>query len=52
MAWIGLAGTDAATVEVTQQVSFRPIFLTFLSNAFVPTQTLPWWLKPWPSGTR
>jgi ABC-2 type transport system permease protein len=42
--WLGLT---LRTVEVTQQVSFTVLFpLTFLSNAFVPTQTLPWWLRP------
>ena len=48
MAWIGVwLGLTMRTVEVTQQVSFTVLFpLTFLSNAFVPTQTLPWWLKP------
>jgi len=48
MAWIGVwLGLTLRTVEVTQQVSFTVIFpLTFLSNAFVPTQTLPWWLRP------
>jgi ABC-2 type transport system permease protein len=48
MAWIGVwLGLTLRTVEVTQQVSFTVIFpLTFLSNAFVPTQTLPWVLRP------
>ena len=48
MAWIGVwLGLTLRTVEVTQQVSFTVLFpLTFLSNAFVPTQTLPWWLRP------
>ena len=41
MAWIGVwLGLTLRTVEVTQQVSFTVLFpLTFLSNAFVPTQT-------------
>lgn len=35
------------TVEVAQQVSFTTIMpLTFLSNIFVPPQTLPSWLQP------
>ena len=48
MAWIGVwLGLTLRTVEVTQQVSFTVLFpLTFLSNIFVPTQTLPWWLRP------
>ena len=48
MAWIGVwLGLSLRTVEVTQQVSFTVLFpLTFLSNVFVPTQTLPWWLRP------
>jgi len=48
MAWIGVwLGLTLRTVEVAQQVSFLVLFpLTFLSNVFVPTGTLPWWLKP------
>ena len=48
MAWIGVwLGLTLRTVEVAQQVSFLVLFpLTFLSNVFVPTQTLPWWLRP------
>jgi ABC-type multidrug transport system permease subunit len=35
------------TVEVAQQLGFLVIFpLTFLSNAFVPTETLPGVLQP------
>ena len=43
MAWIGvLLGLLAPTVEIVQQLGFLIIFpLTFLSNAFVPTETLP-----------
>ena len=43
MAWIGvLMGLMVPTVEVAQQVGFLVIFpLTFVSNAFVPTSTLP-----------
>ncbi|HEX6723859.1 MAG TPA: ABC transporter permease [Gaiella sp.] len=48
MAWIGvLLGLSVKTVEVAQQLGFLVIFpLTFLSNAFVPTATLPGWLQP------
>ncbi len=48
MAWIGvLLGLSVKTVEVAQQLGFLVIFpLTFLSNAFVPTETLPGWLQP------
>ena len=47
MAWVGVwLGLSAPTVEVAQQVSFTTLMpLTFLSNIFVPPQTLPWWLK-------
>jgi ABC transporter DrrB family efflux protein len=48
MAWIGvLVGLLVPTVEVAQQLGFLIIFpITFLSNAFVPTQTLPSVLQP------
>ena len=48
MAWIGVwLGLTLRTVEVAQQVSFLVLFpLTFLSNVFIPTATLPWFLKP------
>jgi ABC transporter DrrB family efflux protein len=48
MAWIGvLLGLMVKTVEVAQQLGFLVIFpLTFLSNAFVPTETLPSVLQP------
>jgi len=48
MVWIGVwLGLSVPTVEVTQQLSFTVLFpLTFLSNVFVPTSTLPSWLKP------
>ncbi len=48
MAWIGvLLGLLVKTVEVAQQLGFLVIFpLTFLSNAFVPTETLPGPLQP------
>ena len=43
MAWVGVyLGLVAPTVETVQQLGFLIIFpLTFLSNAFVPTETLP-----------
>jgi ABC-type polysaccharide/polyol phosphate export permease len=48
MSWIGVwLGLMVPAVEVAQQVSFTVIFpLTFLSNAFVPTATLPSFLQP------
>jgi ABC transporter DrrB family efflux protein len=48
MSWVGVwLGQLVRTVEVAQQVTFMAIFpLTFLSNAFVPTSTLPGWLQP------
>jgi ABC transporter DrrB family efflux protein len=48
MAWIGvLLGLMVKTVEVAQQLGFLVIFpLTFLSNAFVPAETLPSVLQP------
>ncbi len=48
MAWVGVyLGMSVPTVEVAQQVGFITIFpLTFVSNAFVPTQSLPGWLQP------
>jgi ABC transporter DrrB family efflux protein len=48
MAWVGVyLGMSVPTVEVAQQVGFIAIFpLTFVSNAFVPTQSLPGWLQP------
>ena len=48
MAWIGVfCGLIVKTVEVAQQMGFLILFpLTFLSNAFVPTETLPTWLEP------
>jgi ABC-2 type transport system permease protein len=48
MAWIGVVvGLAVSSVEVAQQLGFLVIFpLTFLSNAFVPTETLPSWLQP------
>jgi ABC-2 type transport system permease protein len=48
MSWIGVwLGLSVPTVEVAQQVGFIAIFpITFVSNVFVPTQTLPDWLRP------
>ncbi len=48
MSWIGVwLGLAVPTVEVAQQVSFTVLFpLTFLSNVFVPTATLPDFLRP------
>jgi ABC-2 type transport system permease protein len=48
MAWIGVfIGLVVPTVEVAQQLGFLIIFpATFVSNAFVPTQTLPALLQP------
>ena len=48
MAWIGVwLGLSVPTVEVAQQVSFTVIFpITFVSNVFVPLQSLPDWLQP------
>ena len=48
MSWIGVwLGLSVPTVEVANQVGFTVVFpLTFLSNIFVPTQTLPLLLRP------
>jgi ABC-2 type transport system permease protein len=48
MSWVGVwLGLGVPTVEVAQQVSFTTIFpLTFVSNVFVPLETLPDWLRP------
>jgi ABC-2 type transport system permease protein len=48
MAWIGVwIGLMVPSVEVGQQLGFLIIFpLTFVSNAFVPIETLPSWLQP------
>jgi ABC transporter DrrB family efflux protein len=48
MAWVGVVvGLLVPTVEVAQQLGFLIIFpATFLSNAFVPTETLPAVLRP------
>jgi ABC-2 type transport system permease protein len=48
MAWLGIwMGLHVPNVEVAQQVIFTVLFpLTFISNVFVPPQTLPDWLQP------
>ena len=48
MSWLGVwLGLSVPTVEVAQQVAFIVIFpITFVSNAFVPLQSLPSWLQP------
>jgi ABC transporter DrrB family efflux protein len=48
MSWLGIwMGLNVPTVEVAQQVIFTVLFpITFLSNVFVPPQTLPSWLQP------
>ena len=47
MSWVGVTlGLNVRTVESANQVGFTVIFpLTFLSNVFVPPQTLPGWLQ-------
>jgi ABC-2 type transport system permease protein len=48
MSWIGVwIGLHVQTVEVANQVGFIVVFpMTFLSNIFVPPETLPRWLQP------
>ena len=48
MAWLGVwLGLMVPTVEVAQQVIFTVLFpITFISNVFVPLETLPGWLQP------
>jgi ABC-2 type transport system permease protein len=48
MSWIGVwVGLHVPTVEVANQLGFMIIFpLTFLSNIFVPPDSLPSWLQP------
>ncbi|MCF4121521.1 ABC transporter permease [Antribacter sp. KLBMP9083] len=47
LSWIfAFAGVSARTAASVQGISFLVLFpLTFLSNAFVPADTLPGWLK-------
>jgi len=48
MAWLGVwLGLNVPSVEVGQQVIFTTLFpITFISNVFVPPQTLPELLRP------
>jgi ABC transporter DrrB family efflux protein len=48
MSWVAaVIGLVARTVEVAQSAGFIWMFpLTFLSNAFVPSDSLPGWLQP------
>jgi ABC transporter DrrB family efflux protein len=48
MSWISaVVGLSVRSVEVAQSAGFIWLFpLTFLSNAFVPLETLPSWLQP------
>jgi ABC-2 type transport system permease protein len=48
MSWIGVfMGLHVPTVEVANQLGFMFIFpMTFLSNIFVPPESLPSWLQP------
>ena len=48
MSWVGIVlGLAVRTVEAANQVGFTVIFpLTFVSNVFVPPDTLPGWLQP------
>jgi ABC-2 type transport system permease protein len=47
MSWVGIyLGLSVPTVEVAQQAVFTALFpITFVSNVFVPPQTLPSWLQ-------
>jgi ABC transporter DrrB family efflux protein len=48
MSWLGIfLGLNVPTVEVANQAVFTVLFpITFLSNVFVPVETLPEWLQP------
>jgi ABC-2 type transport system permease protein len=48
LSWVfAVIGLSVRSVEVAQSAGFIWLFpLTFLSNAFVPTETLPTWLQP------
>ncbi len=48
MSWVGATiGLSVGSPEVAQTAGFIWLFpLTFLSNAFVPTQGMPAWLQP------
>ena len=45
--WVGMAmGLAARSVETAQSMGMAWVFpLTFLSSAFVPTATMPYWLR-------
>jgi ABC-type multidrug transport system permease subunit len=47
MSWIGASiGLSVSSPQVASTAGFAWLFpLTFLSNAFVPTETLPTWLR-------
>jgi ABC-2 type transport system permease protein len=47
MSWVGIyLGLSVPSVEVAQQAVFTVLFpITFISNVFVPPQTLPSWLQ-------
>jgi len=48
MSWVGIwLGLTVRTVEAANQVGFTVLFpITFVSNVFVPPDTLPDWLQP------
>jgi len=48
MSWVGIwLGLNVKTVEAANQVGFMVIFpITFISNVFVPPESLPSWLQP------
>jgi len=48
MSWVGIwVGLMMKTVEAAQQIGFTILFpLTFVSNVFVPPETMPSWLQP------
>jgi ABC-2 type transport system permease protein len=48
MSWVGIwLGMMVRTVEAANQVAFTVLFpITFLSNVFVPPDSLPAWLQP------
>jgi len=42
-AWVGMIVKSASTVTSVSTMMMMP--LSFLSNAFVPVETMPWWLQ-------
>jgi ABC-2 type transport system permease protein len=48
MSWVGIwLGLTVRTVEAANQVGFTVLFpITFISNVFVPPDSLPNWLQP------